>query len=43
MYNYVQPIIVAILAALTGQDTYTANKSSCRRIGICGSLYCDKK
>ncbi len=27
MYNYVQPIMVAVLAAVTGQDTYTAKKA----------------
>lgn len=27
MYNYVQPIMVALLAAITGQDTYTATKA----------------
>lgn len=26
MYNYVQPIMVGVLAAVTGQDTYTATK-----------------
>lgn len=27
MYNYVQPIVVAVLASLSGQDTYTATKA----------------
>lgn len=26
MYNYVQPLMVGVLAAVTGQDTYTATK-----------------